>query len=109
VEHVTVHVPGQHRRESPPQPLIHLHLGRGAAAGWFSPLLRRMRILAAAEFPDADTVDLTIGRMPHPAMPDAVLADVIALTPDGVHRVRGVGRTPQAAVDRVQEHLAARE
>ncbi|MCP2242344.1 hypothetical protein LX86_001065 [Lentzea aerocolonigenes] len=89
--------------------MIHLHLGRGAAAAWFSPLLRRMRVLAAAEFPAADTVDLTISRMPHPAMPDAVLADVTALMPDGVHRVRGVGRTPQAAVDRVQVHLAARE
>jgi hypothetical protein len=105
---VTVHVPEQSRWESPPQPTIHVHLGRGAAAAWFSPLLRRMRGLAAAEFSDADTVDLTISRLPHPAMPDGVLADVTALTPDGVQRVRGVGRTPQAAIDRVRAHLAAR-
>ncbi|SMC85569.1 hypothetical protein SAMN05660733_02126 [Lentzea albidocapillata] len=49
--------------------------------------------------PAADTVDLTIRPFSHPAMPDAVLADVTVLTPDGVRRIRGVGSTVHAAIE----------
>jgi hypothetical protein len=35
-------------------------------------------------------------------MPDAVLADVAVRTPDGVRRIRGVGSTVHAAIEKAR-------
>ncbi|HEX7304725.1 hypothetical protein [Lentzea sp.] len=109
MDDVTMHVPQQHRQGTPPHPMICVNLGRGAPATWSSSLFQRMRELAVEDLPSADVVDLTVSRMSHPAMPDAVLAEVIAFMPDGAHRVRGVGRTPQAALAQVQARLTAHD
>jgi hypothetical protein len=93
---VTVHLPEQ-RRETPSQPVIHLHLATGVDPELLGGLLSWMRRL-----PAADTVDLTVAPFSHPAMPDAVLADIAVLTADGVRRTRGVGRTAHAAIEKVR-------
>ncbi|MEV6715413.1 hypothetical protein AB0M48_25630 [Lentzea sp. NPDC051208] len=77
--------------------MIHLHLETGVTADLLGGLLSWMRRL-----PAADTVDLTVRAFSHPAMPDAVLADVAVLTADGVCRSRGVGRTVHAATEKVR-------
>lgn len=77
--------------------MIHLHLETGVTAESLGGLLSWMR-----RIPTADTVDLTIRPFSHPAMPDAVLADVAVLTADGVCRTRGVGRTADAAIEKVR-------
>lgn len=96
VEVVTVHLPGQ-RRDTPPRPVIHLTLAAGVTAESLSELLGWLRRLPAAE-----AVELTLRPFSHPAMPDAVLADVAVLTADGVRRIRGVDRTAQAAIEKVK-------
>jgi hypothetical protein len=98
---VTDQVPEQDGREITSRPVIHLHLETGMTADSLGPLLNRMRRL-----PGADVIELTVCRVDHPAMPGAVLADVVVLTPAGVYRVRRVGRTPDAAIERVRAVLA---
>jgi hypothetical protein len=101
---VTDQLPEQRRRDALSQPVIHFHLDASVPTDRLSQLLKHLR-----RFRGAETVDLTISRVNHPAMPGAVLADIAVLTPDGVCRVLGVGRTPDAAIERVREHLTGEQ
>jgi hypothetical protein len=94
-------LPEQRRLDALSQPVIHLHLEAEVPAERLSQLLKHVRRLRGAE-----TVDLTISRVAHPAMPGAALADIAVLTLDGVSRVRGVGRTPHAAIEKARARLA---